>query len=61
MSTCNRLGLQTLGPQLIMLKNLPDHCRGDYRSKSHECLKVSKSGHLSGFSLLIRGMFLRFL
>ena len=25
-STCNRLDLQTLGSQLIMLKNLPDHC-----------------------------------
>ena len=26
MSTCNRLDLQTLGSQLIMPKNLPDHC-----------------------------------
>ena len=26
MSTCNRLDLQTLGSQLVMLKNLPDHC-----------------------------------
>jgi hypothetical protein len=25
MSTCNRLDLQTLGSQLVMLKNLPDH------------------------------------
>ena len=25
MSTCNRLNLQTLGSQPIMLKNLPDH------------------------------------
>ena len=28
MSTCNRLDLQTLGSQLIMPKNLPDHCMG---------------------------------
>ena len=27
MSICNRLDLQTLGSQLIMLKNFPDHCR----------------------------------
>ena len=26
MSTCNRLHLQTLGSQLVTLKNLPDHC-----------------------------------
>jgi hypothetical protein len=26
MSTCNRLDLETLGSQLIMLKNLPRHC-----------------------------------
>jgi hypothetical protein len=26
MSTCNRLDLQTLGSQLIMPKNLPNHC-----------------------------------
>ena len=26
MSTCNRLDLQTLGSQLVMPKNLPDHC-----------------------------------
>ena len=25
MSTCNRLDLQTLGYQLVMPKNLPDH------------------------------------
>ena len=25
MSTCNRLDLQTLGFQLVMLQNLPDH------------------------------------
>ena len=26
MSTCNWLGLQTLGYQPVMPKNLPDHC-----------------------------------
>jgi hypothetical protein len=26
MSTCDRLSLQTLGSQLDMPKNLPDHC-----------------------------------
>ena len=26
MSTCNRFDLQTLGSQLVMPKNLPDHC-----------------------------------
>ena len=26
MLTCNRLDLQTLGSQLVMPKNLPDHC-----------------------------------
>ena len=26
MSTCNWLDLQTLGSQLVMPKNLPDHC-----------------------------------
>ena len=26
MATCNRLDLQTLGSQLVMPKNLPDHC-----------------------------------
>ena len=26
MSTCNRLDLHTLGSQLVMSKNLPDHC-----------------------------------
>jgi hypothetical protein len=26
MSTCKQLDLQTLGSQLIMPKNLPDHC-----------------------------------
>ena len=26
MSTCNRLDLQTLGSQPVMLKILPDHC-----------------------------------
>ena len=26
MSTCNRLDLQTLGSQPVMLKNLPEHC-----------------------------------
>ena len=26
MSTCDQLDLQTLGFQLIMPKNLPDHC-----------------------------------
>ena len=26
MSTCNRLDLQTLGSQMVMPKNLPDHC-----------------------------------
>ena len=31
MSTCNRLNLQTLGSQVVMLKNLPDHC---YRPKA---------------------------
>ena len=30
MSTCNRLDLQTLGSQLVIMpKNLPDHCMGD--------------------------------
>ena len=28
MSTCNRLDLQTLVSQLIVPKNLPDHCPG---------------------------------
>ena len=27
MSTCNRLDFQTLGSQLVMLKNLPDNCK----------------------------------
>ena len=26
MSTCNWLDLQTLGSQLVMSKNLPNHC-----------------------------------
>ena len=30
MSTCNRFDLQTLGSQLIMPKNLPDHWVGTY-------------------------------
>ena len=31
MSTCNRLGLQTLGSQpVVMPKNLPDHRLGTY-------------------------------
>ena len=29
MSTCNRLGLETLGYRLVMLKNLPKHCFGN--------------------------------
>ena len=30
MSTCNRLDLQTLGSQLVMPKNLPDHWGNDW-------------------------------
>ena len=36
MSTCNRLDLQTLGSQLvIVLENLPDHC---FEGMSHDGL-----------------------
>ena len=33
MSTCNQLDLQTLGSQLIMPKNLPDHCLCELQNK----------------------------
>ena len=37
MSTCNRLDLQTLGSQPVLLKNLPDHWSGPV-SGSGRCL-----------------------
>jgi hypothetical protein len=38
MSTCDRLDLQTLGsqPMIIMPKNLPDHCYGVLKMVFHQ-------------------------
>ena len=38
MSTCNWLDLQTLGSQLIMPKNLPDHWANPIRIMEFDCL-----------------------
>ena len=35
MSTCNWLDLQTLGSQLVMPKNLPDHCSPHMSNKKY--------------------------
>ena len=39
MSTCKRLDLQTLGSQLIMPKNLPEHCSGASDSRPQVVLQ----------------------
>ena len=41
MSTCNRLDLQTLGSQTVMMpKNLPDHCSGPIWGIFQKCFFI---------------------